>query len=288
MKKSIVMVLTLSLLAASAAAAGTARLEQEEKPAIVLRGLEGLIIETWKLHLGDLESTRAHADFMRREDVLIEIVEADLMSGNIASYLERTVRVNRDYIKAAREQLIQQGAPAESRPAVLALKMLPVIAHELRHGITHQEIVEAAGAPVYGEFVEDEYLSYYDTILVHLEVHAKFPLIRKFKMPAISRTEDTLIALWNAGPKNIEQYIRKHYAAAPSLFAVSDEQLTAYYQAGLDHPDTPAAYKGYLKSNVEFFRDPDKTGKQRAYFAARYSEIYHDWREQFVRPKPAS
>lgn len=48
-------------------------------------------------------------------------------------------------------------------------------------------------------------------------------------MPALSRTDGTLISLWNEGPREIEKYIRGLYEATPSLFDLSDGQLVAFF-----------------------------------------------------------
>ncbi len=111
-----------------------------------------------------------HARFWSDQSVRIELVPAKALgaSTRAASYSHnrRVVRINRD--RAARWlcEIAAQGAPFAQGIDVLTEKLLPLLAHELRHGITKTQWQRALGHRLPIEARENEVLSFADELRV--------------------------------------------------------------------------------------------------------------------------
>lgn len=169
---------------------------------------ENALVLEWKSAIGEYESTREHADFLKARDPLFRFASPgpELLPGELAVYRDGLI-INRDYLNAAASQLEKQGVPLEVLPTVLALKTLHIISHEMRHGMLH-EIKTAKGISWRFSSIEEETIAFVDSVKVLRELEAKKPFLRNFRLPGADGR--TLAEAASGGLAALGQWVSQH------------------------------------------------------------------------------
>jgi len=170
----------------------------------------------WEKTINELESTRAHAAFLfGKEKIPVVYVDPGLTleESMIAMFEGPTGRflVNRTDLALSALRLSQTGVPSKEVPEVLAWKMLPALAHELRHAIVREELLKAFGSPCGEVFLDDELLAYADTARVAREAVGLHPEYweESLLLPDLDANSGILIDAWERGPKIMLETVRQ-------------------------------------------------------------------------------
>src|SRR6476660_8844549 len=101
--------------------------------------------------------------------------------------------------------------PAEI-PRVLAWKLLPTIGHEIRHAITHEKIRRQLGFSFDISSLEDEMISFVDTVRVLQEAIKKNPDYWLGPMSLdIDNSDSALLGAWKKNPTALKQLVEPLY-----------------------------------------------------------------------------
>ncbi|MBI3288669.1 MAG: hypothetical protein HYZ74_04035, partial [Elusimicrobia bacterium] len=120
------------------------------------------LVPAWMSGLNELASTQEHAQFIKDTGTRIKIVsdkEMRMPDLIVAQYDEGVVYVSEVMLEAARIGYLQQGAKPEELQTLITRAYLPIIAHEIKHGITGTQVKKAVGMRFDGGLIENEVLS---------------------------------------------------------------------------------------------------------------------------------
>ena len=171
-----------------------------------------------------------HAQFFRDHAVSLSLRHA-LGFAITAAWKPNMVRFSRNDIGTWLCQLASQGIPLRQAAHILAYKLLPALAHELRHGITAEEWKRGLGFPLSVSPVETEVLSYADTIRVWRQLQERSPGSLVAMLKGLDDEYALLNSLWAQGWGAIERVVRKVYSKHPSIFDQDTNFLKQVTQA---------------------------------------------------------
>jgi hypothetical protein len=183
--------------------------------------------------LGELDATQEQLAFVRKHAIDLEISTSTLKIPEDALGLyrdaDKKMYLNEEMIAQGRRELGFRAAMEETDiPRILAWKVLPVLGHEIRHAITHEKIRRQLGFSFDSPSLEDEMISFVDTVRVLQEAIAKHPEYWSQRMIlGIDGSNGDLLAAWRRNPTALKELVAPLYPEVPSVLAMSHEELLA-------------------------------------------------------------
>lgn len=219
-------------------------------PAAAADWTEGLKQE-WSAALARSTAAAEHAAFLRERDPPIEVGDFDQGDpAPLAANLDGRIRVNRSELERMREALVRQGASPEDVPRLLALKTLPLIAHELRHFMNREAVAQAAGAAFELPLAEDEASAFADQARLLRELESSQPELARHELPVDQSYRELLLDAKD-GQEGLDRHVRKHYKI-PSLLAASPEELLDGYRQAADAQRRRLSYHELMRQQLAF------------------------------------
>ncbi|HAZ08638.1 MAG TPA: hypothetical protein DCZ01_08990 [Elusimicrobia bacterium] len=123
---------------------------------------EKLLIEMCVRALQDLDATRDHAQFFAQEGVRIQLVRSSnpkfLLPDALMMYdrNSNTIYIQNNDLPGFIKELQGKGLPERESHQVVAWKLLPMISHEICHGMNKKKMVALYGFAYNGSSIEDE------------------------------------------------------------------------------------------------------------------------------------
>lgn len=223
----------------------------------------------------------------------------------LAIYNEGLVRVNRRWLAQGGAALEARGVPYAKVPEVLAWKALPVLVHELRHGITEVEMKAELGRVCSDYIYEDEVVAFRDQVsAVKYLLSLRLPAFHDAIFVETDRASANILEAWEAGPGAFIGGIRDSYPGklsaldtpreelaetSRSLLAEAREKLALW--RGKDPkaraalvaefgPDPLARLKERLRHEEDcaaVFGAPELYGRWVRFFSERLDAVSEDW-----------
>ncbi|MBI5596754.1 MAG: hypothetical protein HY928_11745 [Elusimicrobia bacterium] len=130
----------------------------------------------------------------------------------IAIYNEGLVRINRRWLGKGGAALEAKGVPYAKVPEILAWKALPVLVHELRHGITEGEMQAELGKVCGDYVVEDEVVAFRDQVAaIKYLLSLRLPAFHDALFVDTDHASASILQSWELGPDAYLQDIRERY-----------------------------------------------------------------------------
>jgi hypothetical protein len=246
--------------------------------------------------LEDFESTREHARFARGRGVTFHLAGSreDGMGSRIATYEAGEVRFNRDVLGSVLMSLqvfLRLDQPQAAR--MLALRLLPYAAHELRHGMMIERIREREGMTLETASIENEVVSYWDQVRVLASVADLHPESFRVPLPVLGALDASLLRAWASGPQGLVDHVRSVYSEAPSILSLSSEELLRQQRAiherlkdaataRLSADELPpmqvlAEHIRKAAGGVRFFTDRGRARRLKAMYRELLADMARDW-----------
>ncbi|MFA5138482.1 MAG: hypothetical protein WC728_04550 [Elusimicrobiota bacterium] len=149
--------------------------------------------------------------------------------GSLAQNEGDTITFNREELAGLRDELLSQGVSEKDLPRLLALKTLPVIAHELRHARTQSEVAEATGRSFEFPLIEDEVMSFAEELKVLRQTLQAEPRLAELRTRLDETTYKDLQAAAAGGMAGLDAFVRQKYPRIPSVRTSSSEDLSSGY-----------------------------------------------------------
>lgn len=196
-------------------------------------------LETAVSLLERLPSTREVWRFVSRERIPLEVTDnpAHVDDNVLGAYdmVERHIYIDEVVLVREAEGLVDEGVTARTAAQVLAWKSLPVIVHELTHGLVHDEVRRLMGRAFIFPSVEDEQIAFYAGCLSLFDMFDEKPdLWSKERLLEMDETEGRVLQAWLLGPRALERMVVLMYDERPSLLADDDKKLLAVAQRRVD------------------------------------------------------
>jgi len=183
--------------------------------------------------LGELDATQEQLAFVRKHNIDLEISSSPLKIPEDALGLyrdsDKKMYLNATMIAQGRRELGFRAAMDDADiPRILAWKVLPVLGHEIRHAITHEKIRRQLGFSFDSSSLEDEMISFVDTVRVLREAIGKHPDYWSQRMIlTIDGSDGALLAAWRKNPTALKELVAPLYPEVPSVLALSHKELLA-------------------------------------------------------------
>lgn len=186
-----------------------------------------------------LPSTREVWRFVARERIPLEVTDnpAHVDDNTLGAYdmVERHIYIDEVVLIREAEKLVDQGVSAPTAAQVLAWKSLPVVVHELTHGMVHDEVRRLMGRAFIFPSVEDEQIAFYAGCLALFDMFDEKPdLWAEERLLEMDETEGRVLQAWLLGPRALERLVSAMYDERPSLLADDDKELLAVAQRRVD------------------------------------------------------
>lgn len=280
--------------AAAPAASSEAGLLTAEESEAVQRAWFGM--------LSSIEGLREHGEFLGSGRVRISIEENDFpgLQNALAVYSSGRLRIKRQLLDEGKKALLKQGVEPKDLCDALAARTLPLVVHELRHGITDRQVREAVGLPFQAALIESEVLAYADQLrAVHILRRLR-PELFRYDLRWISGRESLLESAWKNGidgavrVDGLDKYVRS-FCTAPSVLTDGRESVLAYYRSEVEDSRSLVADWGVLPADAPerdqllfawsqehlktveeaeaLYSDAGRHEKLRAFFAAAYEGL---------------
>jgi hypothetical protein len=124
--------------------------------------------------LNTLDATQPHAAFIFSREIDLEVVPPGpaVPESSLGTYHDdkRKMFLNEHVLLRGMRELRDKGATDEEIPEILAWKMMPTIAHEIRHAMTAEGVRQASGVSPPFKPLESEFISFLEEIVVILEI----------------------------------------------------------------------------------------------------------------------
>ena len=191
----------------------------------------------WGALFEGLSSMKEHAEFLKQHPVLIRLEDETKLGGALAGITPEGILINRQEVERMRAQLVKQGVAEDKADKILQLKLLPVIAHEVRHAINCEEIFKRTGRRYFFPTKEDEISALDDGARVLRELQSSDdPDVRLAYSPGLRNRVDNEIykELEQAaagGRAGLKQLVDKRYKGTPAVLELSDDYLVKAYGA---------------------------------------------------------
>lgn len=261
----------------------------------------------WEEVLSGLKSAQAHSRFIRkRGTVSLTIADPgeELRERTAALYVNGEVYVNRIELVLNALSLENRGVPRVETPRLLAWKMMPLLVHEIRHGITEEELRTKAGANCPMASLEDERVAFFDQIRVAQEIIGRKPRLWDDALLIPEDVETgSLLAAWSGHPDGLERYVEEIYVGKDSVLASSRTALLAKHEgllaelksllrksrelrgsrSGGEKTSDERRLERYARNSaacVKMLKSPREFKAYQAYYRARLKTIDREWRRQ--------
>ncbi|MBI3297690.1 MAG: hypothetical protein HYZ75_05970 [Elusimicrobia bacterium] len=262
----------------------------------------------WRHLLKSLPELAEHHRFVEsrpRVDLRFPAPGDGFSEHTVAIYEEGLVRVNRRWLAAGGAALEAKGVPYARVPEILAWKALPVLVHELRHGINSVEMRAELGRVCDNFIVEEEAVAYRDqtAALKALLARGK-PAFHEALYVDADRVSFSVLRAWDAGPGEFMEDVRARnegklsaltstraelLEAAASLLDDSRANLAAWRSKDPEArarllkelgPNAEARSAELVRHNEDcaaIFSDPELYGRWRRFFSERVEAFAEDW-----------
>lgn len=230
----------------------------------------------------------------------------------IATYDEGLIRVNRRWLAAGGAALEAKGVPYSHVPELMAWKALPILVHEVRHGITAEEMRLELGRVCDNFIVEEEAVAYRDEAAGLRSLLARgLPAFHDalYVAAADDVTADVLRD-WNGGPEVFMAGVRARNPGKLSALTSTRAELLETAQGLLDRrradlaawrskdpaarralietrgPDAGKRLEALVRHNqdcVAIFQDVELYGRWRRFFSERVEAFAEDFAEERSR-----
>ncbi len=149
-----------------------------------------------------------------------------------ATWEEDGIYLNAAMLRKAAKHLRQQRVDPDIAPRILALKMLPLIAHELEHGITFEALRLATGIRFLAGSQEDEYLATRGSAEVLADLEKNSPELFTFRAYMVESDfkHKEILSRWHDGPKSLFHLVQRTYKNSVSILAGNREDLLGVYR----------------------------------------------------------
>ncbi|TPW18933.1 MAG: hypothetical protein FD126_3191 [Elusimicrobia bacterium] len=196
-------------------------------------------LETAVALLKRLPSTREVWRFTARERIALEVTDnpAHVDDNTLGAYdmVERHIYIDEVVLIREAETLADAGVSARTTAEVLAWKSLPVVVHELTHGLVHDEVRRMMGRAFIFPTLEDEQIAFYAGCLALFDMFDEKPdLWSKERLLEMDETEGRVLQAWLIGPRALERLVALLYEGRPSLLEDDDKELLAVAQRRVD------------------------------------------------------
>lgn len=206
---------------------------------------EKLLIGMCLRALQDLESTRDHAQFFAQQGLHIRLVRSsnpefllpDAMM--IYDHNSNTIYIQNDDLAGFIKELLGRGLSKQESHQVVAWKLLPMISHELCHGMNAKKMVELYGFAYNGSSIEDETICWATQARTLGELQSKNPSLWKsgrFSLAggAVEKADEALLEAWDRGPSSLRDFVRGHYHGRAELLTTERETLLTQLEANVN------------------------------------------------------
>lgn len=190
--------------------------------------------------LGKLHSGREHFRFFNAEKLKIRFEAMAANQGNAEIALAEEnggIVVNSKALADMATSLVSKNLNAQELEKQLALRLAPVLAHEIRHQISNKE-AKALGIAYPGALLEDEILAHTDEIKVFEEITKNNPGVIDIGAFGLQQLE--MLAAWKSGFPTFKKYVAEGRSNAPSIVELPREEQLARSK---EHEETLKAYK---------------------------------------------
>jgi len=196
-------------------------------------------LETAVALLKRLPSTREVWRFVQRERIPLEVSDnpAHVDDNTLGAYdmVDRHIYIDEVVLIREAEGLVDEGVSPRTAAEVLAWKSLPVVVHELTHGLVHDKVRKMMGRAFIFPSVEDEQIAFYSGSLALFDMFDEKPeLWSQERLLAMDETEGHVLKAWIKGPRVLERYVELLYEERPSLIADDDKKLLEVAQNRVD------------------------------------------------------
>ncbi|TBR20971.1 hypothetical protein EPO15_11495 [bacterium] len=186
-----------------------------------------------------LPSTRAVWRFTARERIPLEVTDnpSHVDDNTLGAYdmVDRHIYIDEVVLIREAEGLVDGGASSTTTARVLAWKSLPVVVHELTHGLVHDEVRRMMGRPFIFPSVEDEQIAFYAGSLALFDMFDEKPeLWSRERLLDLDETSGQVLKAWLRGADVLERFIARLYDGRPSLVHDADAELLAVAQRRVD------------------------------------------------------
>lgn len=187
-------------------------------------------LETAVSLLKRLPSTREHWRFVQKERIPLEVTDnpAHVDDNILGAYdmVDRHIYIDSVELLRAAEGLVDDGVSNKTTAEVLAWKSLPVVVHELTHGMIHDRVWRLYGRPFVFPSLEDEKLAFYDECLALFDMFDEKPeLWSRERLLEMDKTQAMVLKAWLRGPAGLEELVTALYDERPSLLTEKDDSL---------------------------------------------------------------
>ncbi|MDE2290630.1 MAG: hypothetical protein KGL53_01000 [Elusimicrobia bacterium] len=189
-----------------------------------------LFTRNWRHLLDVVPELAAQRRFLlsqRRVELVFSDPGPAISADSVAMYSPGVVRINRQWLCWAGSQLAARGVPYSRIPGLLAWKLLPTLAHELRHGITHEQMREEVGDVCPAFVIENEVVSFYDNVRVGKAVLRRNPsaFTDDLLLGSVDRDLAQTLAAYKSGPTGLESLVASLYQGRLSAVSATRQQL---------------------------------------------------------------
>ena len=187
-----------------------------------------------------LSSTKELHAFVLERRVDLQVVGPDtpgspLQDSNLGLYdpQKRVMFLNRARLIEGAGQLEDAGFTEDEAAVVLAWRAAPLVAHEIRHALTDQEIRAAAGAAYPLTSREEEVVAYFDTVRVIQEGREAMPPFWKpGLLPYFDEQWAPVLEAWRHGPAGLDKLVESLRVEA-TILGWSREKLLHWCREAL-------------------------------------------------------
>ena len=224
-RRAVARLLFVPILAAAVVCAWPARAQDD---ALFLRGFYAECLSA----LGELAPTREHRVFLLKRRIDLEVTDEDekIPSDAIGLYsdVDNKMYFRKETIDSGRKTLSGRGVADDEIARMMAWKMLPTMAHEIRHAITHDKIRRRLGFTFAMPCLESEMISFVDTVRVmKAAIAAKPDYWADGMLVDVDADNGQLLAAWRKNPSALKDLVEPLYPDIASVLDMSQEELLA-------------------------------------------------------------
>ncbi len=221
--------------------------------------------------LGQLDSTQEHLAFVIKNKIDLQISTSTLKIPANATGLyrdaDRKMYINEDVLLKGRKELYYRAVDDAEVPKILAWKLLPTLGHEIRHAITHEKIRRQLGFSFDISSLEDEMISFVDTVRVLQEAINKNPDYWLGRMSLqIDASDSALLGAWKQNPAALKQLVEPLYPKSPSVLDLDQKQFLDFLDKMLVGLRSTRAEVLKVKKEIAELKDPAERASTQRYF----------------------
>ncbi|MBI3554054.1 MAG: hypothetical protein HY077_16280 [Elusimicrobia bacterium] len=211
--------------------------------------------------LGQLDSTKEHLSFVLKHgiDLQISTSTAKIPAQAVGLYrdADKKMYINEDILDKGRRELYYRSVEDAEVPKILAWKLLPTLGHEIRHAITHEKIRRQLGFSFDMPSLEDEMISFVDTVRVLEEAIQKNPDFWLGRLSLrIDGSDSALLGAWKKNPTALKQLVEPLYPITPSVLDLTHAEFLARVDASVKERRETRAMVVKAQKLITELKDP--------------------------------